>query len=188
MSHHTQYQHGRFSYVPALYRVFPCPRLCYEQIYVVSRCRPLAAHGAKSCLSVRTPPLTATGVTFTDTYHAIPHHGHWCTFIDLYRAMPYEAKEPTKRIKIKQTLGPRRVPPAECSFDGLRIRRVHCLVFFKSPRRSNPQNVRLLRVFTRQPKEAGAEGMAGRRFSPGPRADGFFSHGPKGGMGIWVGR
>ena len=44
---------------------------------VVSRCRLLAAHGARSCLSVRTQPLTATGApsqtsTMPWPCHAIP--------------------------------------------------------------------------------------------------------------------
>ena len=44
---------------------------------MVARCRLLAAHGAKSCQSVRAQPLTATGApsqTFTDLYHTIPYH------------------------------------------------------------------------------------------------------------------
>ena len=42
---------------------------------MVTRCRLLAAHGARSCLSVRTQPLTATGApsqTSTIPYHTIP--------------------------------------------------------------------------------------------------------------------
>ena len=42
---------------------------------MVTRCRLLAAHGATSCLSVRTQPLTATGApsqTSTIPYHTIP--------------------------------------------------------------------------------------------------------------------
>ena len=41
---------------------------------MVARCRLLAAHGARSCLSARTPPLTATGApsqTSTIPYHTI---------------------------------------------------------------------------------------------------------------------
>ena len=62
---------------------------------MVARCRLLAAHGARSCLSVRSQPLTATGApsqTSTIPCHAIPDyimlaaHG-WCTFADLYHTI-----------------------------------------------------------------------------------------------------
>ena len=42
---------------------------------MVPRCRLLAAHGLRSCLSARTQPLTATGApsqTSTIPYHTIP--------------------------------------------------------------------------------------------------------------------
>ena len=42
---------------------------------MVSRCRLFAAHGARSCLSVRSKPLTATGTpsqTSTVPYHTTP--------------------------------------------------------------------------------------------------------------------
>ena len=45
---------------------------------MVARCRPLAAHGLRSCPSVRTQPLTATGApsrTSTMPCHA-RHHQH----------------------------------------------------------------------------------------------------------------
>ena len=44
---------------------------------MVARCRLLAAHGPRSCLSVRTQPLTATGApsqTSTMPCHAIAYH------------------------------------------------------------------------------------------------------------------
>ena len=43
---------------------------------MVARCRLLAAHGPRSCLSVRTQPLTATGApsqTAAIPYHSIPY-------------------------------------------------------------------------------------------------------------------
>ena len=39
---------------------------------MVTRCRPLAAHGLASCLSVRTQPLTATGAPSQTS--TMPHH------------------------------------------------------------------------------------------------------------------
>ena len=53
---------------------------------MVARCRLLAAHGARSCLSVRTQPLTATGApsqTSTIPYHTIHHTP--------YHAVPYRS-------------------------------------------------------------------------------------------------
>ena len=52
--------------------IFPVPPIILLTD-MVSRCRLLAAHGLRSCLSVRTQPLTATGA-FTDLYHTIPYH------------------------------------------------------------------------------------------------------------------
>ena len=51
---------------------------------IVTQCRLLAAPGARSCLSARTQPLTATGApsqTSTIPYHSIPYHTRcvcWC--------------------------------------------------------------------------------------------------------------
>ena len=55
---------------------------------MVPRCRLLAAHGPRSCLSVRTQPLTATGApsqTSTIPCHAISHVGEVIGF-RLFRA------------------------------------------------------------------------------------------------------
>ena len=82
ISHAT---HGRSSYRPSLCRAFPCPPIM-SLTDMFSRCRPLAAHGAMSCLSVRTQPPTATGAPSTDLYHTIIHarvKSWWATTNDI---------------------------------------------------------------------------------------------------------
>ena len=54
---------------------------------------PLAAHGARSCLSVRTQPLTATGAPSQTS--TIPYH--WCATVDATTipAIPKNVPPPT---------------------------------------------------------------------------------------------
>ena len=71
----------------------PVPPMITLLTDMVPRCRLLAAHGLRSCLSVRTQPLTATGApsqTSTMPCHAMPCT-HWCAFTDLCHAMPCHA-------------------------------------------------------------------------------------------------
>ena len=73
------------------YAAFPVPPIILLTD-MVSRCRLLAAHGLRSCLSVRTQPLTATGApsqTSTIPYHTIPPcTSGQCSVTCLYHALP----------------------------------------------------------------------------------------------------
>ena len=61
MAYTNQHQHGRFGFVHYAMPSVPVPPVTLlTDTSMVSRCRLLAAHGARSCLSVRTQPLTAT--------------------------------------------------------------------------------------------------------------------------------
>ena len=65
---------------------------------MVARCRLLAAHGLRSCLSVRTQPLTATGApsqTSTISYHTIPYHTIPYHTIP-YHTIPYSTIGPSR--------------------------------------------------------------------------------------------
>ena len=72
---------------------------------MVARCRLLAAHSARSCLSVRTQPPMATGApsqTSIVPYHTIPYHTipyhiiHTPATLNLYHTIPYHTITPTE--------------------------------------------------------------------------------------------
>ena len=94
MPHHTSA--GRFggqASVTDIYHAMPwvCHRRpCHPTrtmlTDMVSRCRLLAAHGLRSCPSVRTQPLTATGAPSRTS--AMPCHAMPCTLVRLHRPLP----------------------------------------------------------------------------------------------------
>ena len=80
---------------------------------MVSRCRLLAAHGLRSCLSVRTQPLTATGApsqTSTMPYHTMP-----CTVVPIvttHRPCNFFARNKRIHEDVGAALAlPSRLPP-----------------------------------------------------------------------------
>ena len=109
----SRHQHAQFTSAWSIQlRAYAMPSVPMPPVTsltdMVPRCRLLAAHGARSCLSARTQPPTATGApsqTSTMPCHTMPYrlgedaaaHGHWYTFTDLYRTMPYHRVHPRGR-------------------------------------------------------------------------------------------
>ena len=89
---------GTWHVLPSISMVDPVTCLRYAKrsriplrsLFRVTRCKLLVAHGARSCLSMRTQPPTPTGApsqTSVMPCHVSEDptaHSHWCTFADLY--------------------------------------------------------------------------------------------------------